>query len=538
MSKRVLCLILALCMVGTLCSFAHAENVASLLHPYEETVQVTIMGTDEKDNAVVYDSSKHDRASANENAWIDAYKDLLNIEVTRITPEDTEALNANLNTMMASGELPDIMIVSKEMFYVLAENGVLRDVKADFDAYDGELWNEIKNSFSSEIWETGMYEGEMLGIPGNGNFYGGTAVLWVRQDWLDALGLSVPTTLDEMEAVAQAFVDNKMGGEETVGIGLVSMDAWDLYCSAFGSILAAYGVPINTWVQTEDGQYVFSNTLPAVKAGLLRMQEMYKKGLIKKDFSVTTTNEEDVSNGKCGMYTAPGWHSVTAIHANIMNDENAVWTPARIPTLDGAYVKQTTDATVDKFIVVNANYEHPDVIFRMKELEAYVRFHATASDPMYQLMVTDDNFTMWNLMVFRGLQRGDLDLYQSKLCTEARQNNTPVEEVAPLGQAMYEKCKLALDGDRSWLQYLLVFTEAYPIASDLLERGYLVAGYNGPLTENMNLYQKTIDASLLSAMAKVVMGDDASVFDKAVEDWYANGGQAITDDVNAYYASK
>ena len=84
MSKRILSLILALCMVGILCSFAHAEGVASLLHPYEETVQVTIMGIDEKDNAVVYDSSKHDRASANENAWIDAYKDLLNIEVTRI----------------------------------------------------------------------------------------------------------------------------------------------------------------------------------------------------------------------------------------------------------------------------------------------------------------------------------------------------------------------------------------------------------------------------------------------------------------------
>ena len=538
MSKRILSLILALCMVGILCSFAHAEGVASLLHPYEETVQVTIMGIDEKDNAVVYDSSKHDRASANENAWIDAYRDLLNIEVTRITPEDSEALSANLNTMMAGGELPDIMIVSKDMFYVLAENGVLRDVKADFDAYDGELWNEIKNSYTPDVWATGMYEGEMLGIPNAQNFYNCTGVLWVRQDWLDALGLSVPTTLDEMEAVAQAFVDNKMGGEETVGLGLVGMDAWDLYCSAFGSILAAYGVPINTWVQTEDGQYVFSNTLPAVKDGLLRMQEMYKKGLMKKDFAVTTVNEEDVSNGKCGMYTAPGWHSVTAIHANIMSDEKADWTAARIPTLDGNYVTQTTNATVDSFIVVNANYEHPDVIFRMKELEAYVRYHATTSDPMYQLMVTDDNFTMWNLMVFRGLQRGDLDLYQSKLCTEARRNNTPVEEVDPFAQAMYEKCKLALDGDRGWLQYLLVFTESYPIVSDIVEKGYVKAGYNGPLTEKMNLYQKTIDASLLSAMAKVVMGDDASVFDKAVEDWYANGGQAITDDVNAYYASK
>ena len=31
------------------------------------------MGVDEKDSATIFDSSKHDRASANENAWIDAY---------------------------------------------------------------------------------------------------------------------------------------------------------------------------------------------------------------------------------------------------------------------------------------------------------------------------------------------------------------------------------------------------------------------------------------------------------------------------------
>lgn len=355
-------------------------------------------------------------------------------------------------------------------------------------------------------------------------------------DWLDALGLSVPTTLDEMEAVAQAFVDNKMGGEETVGIGLVSMDAWDLYCSAFGSILAAYGVPINAWVQNEDGQYVFSNTLPAVKDGLLRMQEMYKKGLMKKDFAVTTVNEEDVSNGKCGMYVAPGWHSVTAIHANIMSDEKADWTAARIPTLDGNYVTQTTNATVDSFIVVNANYEHPDVIFRMKELEHYVRCYAASSDPLYSLFRTTDEFQMWNLMVFRGLQRGDVDLKQSQMAVEAFEKGLTVDEAPEFIKSIYLKILDAVNGSRDMEGNRLVYLVSYPIVSDIVEKGYVKAGYNGPLTENMNLYQKTIDASLLSAMAKVVMGDDASVFDKAVEDWYANGGQAITDDVNAYYA--
>ena len=30
--------------------------------------------------------------------------------------------------------------------------------------------------------------------------------MWIRQDWLDKLGLEVPRTWDEMAAVAEAFV--------------------------------------------------------------------------------------------------------------------------------------------------------------------------------------------------------------------------------------------------------------------------------------------------------------------------------------------
>ena len=33
------------------------------------------------------------------------------------------------------------------------------------------------------------------------------------------------------------------------------------------------------------------------------------------------------------------------------------------------------------------------------------------------------------------------------------------------------------------------------------------------------------------------MGEDISVWEKAVSDWYANGGKTITEEVNAYYDS-
>ena len=531
--KKVLALILTLSLLLA-CGLARADQ-APVFNAYDETVTITVMGVDEKDSATIYDSSKHDRASANENAWIDAYKNYLNIDVKRIVPEDSTALNANLNTMMASGDLPDMMIVSKDMFYTLAENGVLKDVSEVFDSYDGALWMEIKNSYTDDVWQTGVYEGEMLGIPYTQNFYNSTSVMWIRQDWLDKVGMTVPATLDELEAVAQAFIDNKLGGDKTIGIGLTPAGDWG---GDFSSIMAAYGVPLTTWVE-RDGRYAYANTLDENKDGLLRLQSMYKKGLFKSDFSVSNIRDEEVANGVCGLYFAPGWHGVTSINASLLNDENAVWTAAPIPTLDGQRVVQTTNAGVGSFVVFNENFEHVDAFFRMKELEAYVYYKAAPGHDMYDLYVRKDAegtvFTMWNLMVFRGLQRGDLDLYKAKLIHEAELANAAVEDVPVIAQSAYERCVRGKNGERELLGLYLTYCHAYQLTNELLAEGKVQGGYDGPLTENMTLYQQTINDELNAAMVKVIMGEDISVYEKAVESWYANGGQAITDDVNAYY---
>jgi hypothetical protein len=62
--------------------------------------------------------------------------------------------------------------------------------------------------------------------------------------------------------------------------------------------------------------------------------------------------------------------------------------------------------------------------------------------------------------------------------------------------------------------------------------------YTGESTENIELYQEAINTDLKNAMVDVVMGAPISVYEQAVEKWYANGGQAITEDVNNYYARK
>ena len=532
--KKLICALLALIMVLSCGACALAESeVYQHIHPYEQTVFVTIMGTDDKDSVTVYDTSKPDRASANENAWIDAYKNYLNIDVKRIICESNEALTVNLNTMMASQELPDVMVVTKDMFKVMVENEVLADISDAFNSYDGQLWNDIQNSYTDEIWETGKFDGKLYGIPYVQNFYNSSSCLWVRTDWLEKLNLEVPTTLDELEAVAQAFVDNKMGGEATVGIGTVKMDDSAFNYSFFADVLAAYGVPVDTWMEDEEGKLVYSSTLPSVKEGLLRLQSLYQKGLISSDFAVTSNMNPSASNGECGLLCGQPWLAVTCIQNSLLNDSEAAWTAVNIPTLDGKPVMQTTNASVDKFVVFREGFEHPDVLFRMKELESYAKTRAREGTPEHLLNITEDGYKVWNLQVFRNLERGDLDLYQSELMIKAVENGDTLENCDPFIAAAYAQVLEGLSGNRASEGAAMVFLVSDPVANNLLKAGLLKARYNGPITESMNLYESTIKASLLSAMAKVVMGDDVSVFDQAVAEWYANGGQLITDDVNA-----
>src|SRR6187455_208234 len=56
------------------------------------------------------------------------------------------------------------------------------------------------------------FDGKILAIPALTVPDDGYQLMWIRQDWLDKLGLEVPKTVDEIEAVAAAFVKENPGG--------------------------------------------------------------------------------------------------------------------------------------------------------------------------------------------------------------------------------------------------------------------------------------------------------------------------------------
>ncbi len=526
--KRGISLFLALAMLLGLClASAYAEGESNFT-PYDETVHITYLSTDlAATGTSQYDASNPDRKSPTENAWITGIKEALNIELERIIAEDDTALNAKVTTGIASGDLPDIMRVGKSMFYVLAENGVLMDLAPVYEAYGPKPYLDGIMETYPNVLVTGTYDGEVLGYSHCGNFYNGTHILWIRQDWLDKVNKEIPTTIDELIDVAQAFVDAKLGGEDTVGLEFYDYG---------NDIIAAYGALRDRWMLTEDGTYVYGDTMDAMKDGLMKMHEIYAAGLIKPDFAVAGTVDEDIANGICGILLSETWRGVTCIQTNFNNDPDAVWVPCAMPTLDGTPGLQATNASVNTFLCVNAECEHPEAMFMMIEFDNAMRF---SPDPEIcaRFNVCPDGYQMWNISPFRDTIRADADLFKGRLIREALAAGTPVDEIDAIAMSNYDLCLQAVNGERAYLGRLICFTDGYQVVEPQLAAGNLVGGYNGPITENMTLYQGSINEALNAAEVKVIMEGDISVFDAAVATWYQSGGQAITDEVNAYYAS-
>ena len=294
--KRLVAIALTLILCLSLCFFAAAEET-DVYGKYEEPIKLTILSEDFKTGNTNYDANDPRRASATQNVWIDAYKDYLNIDVERQIAEDETALAALINTAMASGDLPDVIICNKAMFYTLVENGVLQDVRAAYEGYQQKRL--VKDALDSlDMWDACTVDGQLLAVPCVNNFYNNTQILWIRQDWLDKVNMEAPRTLDEMIAVAQAFKDAKLGGEDTIGIAMTGTTSHN-----YDAILAAYGAIAGCWQPKEDGTYEYAYVSDTAREGLLKMQEIYEKGLVVPDMAVCDdkTVAEQIANGRAGI---------------------------------------------------------------------------------------------------------------------------------------------------------------------------------------------------------------------------------------------
>ena len=139
------------------------------------------------------------------------------------------------------------------------------------------------------------------------------AFTWIRKDWLDKLGLKEPGSLEELQAVAKAFVEedpDRNGQNDTIGL-LCDQRVGGIYNSnhTMDPIFGYYGSYPRQWLKDESGNVTYGTIAPETKEALATLRQMYSDKLIDEEFAVRNPNDinSPLAAGKCGIIFGPWW---------------------------------------------------------------------------------------------------------------------------------------------------------------------------------------------------------------------------------------
>lgn len=222
-------------------------------------------------------------------------------ELTNVTLKGTASKASTnsdevYNLMVAGGELPDIVNFYDGSLKKLAEEGGLLPLE---DLIDQHAPN-IKKFFEDNpiIKRTALNtDGKLYIIP---YVLDGVAQKgwFVRQDWLDKLGLQQPKTIDELYTVLKAFKEQDPNGNGTADeVPFFSRDSrYGIY-----ELLALWDTQMGMYVK--DGERTYGPLEPQFKTAMINLAQWYKEGLIDQEIFTRGNNAREILLGdnKGGM---------------------------------------------------------------------------------------------------------------------------------------------------------------------------------------------------------------------------------------------
>ena len=138
----------------------------------------------------------------------------------------------------------------------------------------------------------------------------------IRQDWLDKVGMKMPTTTDELYDVLVAFRDNDMNGNGdktdevpfAVGKGDGTLKG---IAASFGTRMDMQNDPKNS------GTIVYGPITENFKKFLTYMNKLYTEELINSDFAVNEEAGSLITQNKAGFTISSMGSSLIANHDNL-----------------------------------------------------------------------------------------------------------------------------------------------------------------------------------------------------------------------------
>lgn len=229
----------------------------------------------------------------------------VNIDLQMTIPIAGEDIT-KLNTLLASGDIPDLIFFNKRTDAIkYYQDGLIADLDGYLDQFP-----KLQKYFSQDQWDALKFKGKTIGTPGL-ELVSGIAGWWIRNDWLKKLNLQVPTTTEELFQVMKAFTFNDPDGngkDDTYGfVGGVPKDG-----DISNTSVQALGLHAVTWlfgvsphkIDIVDGKLVNHNTDPRMKEAVSFINRIVTEKVIHPDWVTSSEGNqviEKIQRGKIGV---------------------------------------------------------------------------------------------------------------------------------------------------------------------------------------------------------------------------------------------
>ncbi|NOU88735.1 extracellular solute-binding protein [Paenibacillus sp. LMG 31460] len=458
----------------------------------------------------------------------------LNVKVTHAWQTETpDAYQQKLSVSIASHDLPDAFIVNEKQLKQLVEADLIADLTDVYQKLASPLIKEYYGSYGDRVINRATINGKLMGLPST-NIGGEHDLTWIRQDWLEKLGLQPPKTLDELNAVAKAFIEKDpdgngqkdtygMTGIQTLGGDYGSQNAFD---PIFGALHAYKG----QWIKDKSGNISYSSILPEMKTALTKLREMYAAGIIDKQFVVRKDPNELAASGKMGIVSSPWWGPYgSPFPDSVKNDPKSEWKPYSVPVdADGKFNTYDNNPAAN-FLVVKKGYKNPEAIMKVLNVEYQgIRFLDPEAKDIYKGL--NVSWTKWPFAIQLDFEdaayRGYVDL---KSGLDAKDPS----KLTPFILSWYENVKKNEENPKkdlaAWsetMARLVGSAELKPTNFNIVRNVFF--GQTKTMEQKWAILQKLENETFL----KIVLGEvTVDQFDSFVAEWKRIGGDQITKEV-------
>lgn len=257
--KKLIALLMALTLV--LGAFAMSASA-------EEPIEISIFGTDMKTGSVYLADG-----SDNFPMW-KALEEKFNVKFTFNT---STSYTESIQVRLAAGEqLEDLFCIGYYGIEGYAKEGLfmaLDELIAEYAPNLSAFYAENPQAYKYNVYPG---DGKQYAISESEYYYkelGDMQGILIRQDWLDELGLPLPTTLDGLFDTLMTFKENKMGGGNPVVLGNAPMESFSI---AFG-LRGLYESYVDV---DENGNVVLQYLTDAYKDLIKFMKKLYENDLL------------------------------------------------------------------------------------------------------------------------------------------------------------------------------------------------------------------------------------------------------------------